>query len=605
MIKDVVGLKGLYMPQLRIKIKHRFITKLLISHILLASIPLIITGAVLIHTVQKAVEKTVKERNMELARNLARVTEARIENAEKILEFNASNLINILKIRLAQDLFINEIVSNFSIFNAVKILDDSGRIVISTIAIEDSERYRSESFIQQVQQGEDYQSDVYLTDDQLPVIDLAEPIRFYNEIDGILLAEVNLKEMWDLVDNSVVGNYGQAFVFDRNGRYIAHSDFKKVYLKEIFLEEEILSDVKNNLNNQRVYINRDRIKMIAAYVSLSRMSWGVVIQQPLEEAFAVADKMRMQIFWFVAISIVLSSVIAYIYTRWIVTPVNQLVSGIDKFSEGDLHYRISPIGNDEISGLAERFNEMAEKLTMVQEKLKRSERLETLSKMASVLSHEIRNPLNAMVVNMQVMEREFNRSHPRISKLHHYLGIVASEIQRVDDLVNNFLMVARPPKLDRKHVNINQLIDDVIVSQQAEALQSGIRVNRKYHATDIDLLIDEKKIRQVFLNIFINAVQAMPGGGNVIIESELLNATEDDDQLDWAVIRFCDTGKGISNEQLLQIFDFYYSTKLNGTGLGLSVAQQIVEEHGGRIEVVSRVGKGSTFSVFLPKVKKK
>ncbi len=589
------------MPQLRIKIKHRFITKLLISHILLASIPLIITGSVLIRTVQNAVEKTVKQRNMEIALNLARINETRIENAEKILELNASNILNKLQTRLSQDLFINEMVGNFSIFNSINILNVSGFIQISTSAIEDSERYCRQSFIVQVNQGNDYQSDVYLNENQLPLINLAEPIRRYNEIIGILLAEVNLKQMWDLVDSSVVGNYGQAFVFDKNGRYIAHSDPKKVYLKEIFQEKAIRDDIKKNLKNQRIYTDRHGIKMIAAYVPLNRMNWGVVIQQPLKEAFTIAAKMRIQIFLFVTISILLSSIIAYISTRRIVTPVNQLVSGIDRFSAGDLKYRIRTLGNDEVSVLAERFNEMAGKLTVFQEKLKRSERLETLSKMASVLSHEIRNPLNAMVVNMQVMERELNRPLPRIDKLRHYLGIVASEIQRVDDLVNNFLMVARPLKLDRKNIKIDQLLDDVIISQQAEALLCGIRINRKYHTNELDILIDEKKVRQVFLNILINSIQAMPGGGNVTIELDVLNNVDEDDQLDWVVVRFRDNGKGMSREQLVQIFDYYYSTKANGTGLGLSVAQQIVEEHGGRIEVTSKVGQGSVFSVFLPK----
>lgn len=590
------------MPQLRIKIKHQFITKLLISHILLASIPLIITGAVLIHTVQKAIVQTVKERNMELARNLARITHTRIENAAKTLEFNAFNILNTLKTRFAQDLFVNEMVSNFPIFSAIRILDDSGRIVISTLAAEDSTRYQGASWVQRVDRGQSYQSDVYLTESQLPVMDLAERIRMFDEKDRILLAQVNLKEMWDLVDSSVVGNYGQALVFDKSGRYIAHSDPRKVYLRERFLEEEIIADVKNGKQSHRIYVNRDGIKMIAAYVALPKMGWGVVIQQPLREAFAVADKMIVQILWFVGVSIVASSIIAYIYTRWIVTPVNQLVSGIDKFSAGDLRYRIPSLGSDEVSMLAERFNEMAEKLTLVQEKLKRTERLETLSKLASVLSHEIRNPLNAMVVNMQVMERELNRAQPGLEKLRHYLGIVASEIQRVDDLVSNFLMVARPPKLDRQPVKIDQLIDDVLISLQAEALQAGIRINRQYHSTDVEISIDEKKIRQVLLNILINAIQAMPGGGNITIELESWQAVESDDQLEWIVIRCCDTGKGIPKEQLTQIFDFYYSTKATGTGLGLSVAQQIVEEHGGRIEVQSKVGRGSVFSVFLPKI---
>jgi signal transduction histidine kinase len=290
-----------------------------------------------------------------------------------------------------------------------------------------------------------------------------------------------------------------------------------------------------------------------------------------------------------------------VYTRWIVTPVNQLVSGIDKFATGDLKYRIPMLGTDEVSMLAGRFNEMAEKLTQFQEKLKRTERLETLSKMASVLSHEIKNPLNAMVVNMQVMEREFNRSEPKISKLRHYLGVVAGEIQRVDDLVNNFLMVARPPKLDRRPENMDKVLDEIIISQQAEALQSGVRIKRRYQGADVSLLVDVTKIKQVFLNILLNAIQAMPGGGNLTIELEVIRSEIKGIYKTWIVTRFKDDGKGMKKEHIANIFDFYYSTKPGGSGLGLSIAQQIVEEHGGRIEVESEEGKGSVFSVFLPK----
>lgn len=601
----MAGLKSVNMPQLRIKIKHKFITKLLISHILVASVPLLFTGLVLIHTVQNAVETTVRERNTELARNFARITRTRIENARKNLEFNAFNVLNNLKTRFAQDLLINEMVANFPLFSNIKILDDTGKILISTVPIDDSLQYCRDDFVRQVKQGHGYRSEVYLTEYQLPVMDMAELIRFYDEKDLILLAQVNLKDMWDVVDSSAVGNYGQAFVFEKNGRFIAHSDPRNVYLKESFREVDILADINNNKSGQRIYRNRDGVKMIAAYEALPELGWGVVIQQPLREAFAVADKMRLQILWFMGISVVLSMVIAYIFTRRIVTPVKQLVSGIDKFSAGELKYRIPPLGADEISMLADRFNEMAEKLTLFQERVKRSERLETLSRLASVLSHEIRNPLNAMVVNMQVMERELNRPEPKLSKLRRYLCIVASEIQRVDDLVNSFLMISKTRKLDRKMVRVDQLLDEIIISLQAEALQSGIRINRQYRTDEVELFIDEQKMRQVFLNILVNAIQAMPGGGGITVELQALVTTEPDEQLEWLVIKFHDTGKGIPKELLGQIFDFYFSTKPTGTGLGLSIAQQIVEEHGGRIEVQSKVNVGSTFSVFLPRVRKK
>jgi len=589
------------MVQHRIKIRYRFITKLLISHILLSSIPIIITAAALIGTVQKTVEETINHRNIELAHHLGRNIEFTIENARKILEYNASDILSTQKNRLAQDIVINMMVNDFPIFRDIKMLDDSGRIVVSTILIDNRDLYRSENFVTETLNGNHYRSDVRLYDDALPVIDLAEPVRSYDEITGVLVAAVNLKEMWDLVQQSAIGERGRAFIFDKTGRYIAHSEPKLVYLKERFLEESIIADVMLGLKNQQIYRNRDGVKMIASYVFLSELQWGVVIQQPVEEAFAVARKMKMQTLTFVGISIFLSSLIAVIYTRWIVTPVNKLVSGMEKFSTEDLEYRIPSIGRDEISMLAERFNEMAEKLIIFQEKLKKNERLEILNKMASVFSHEIKNPLNAMVVNMRVIERELEKSQPKIDKLRHYLEIVGSEVKRVDDLVNNFLKLGRPPKLEKKPTKIDRLIDEMIISQQAEALESGIRINRRYNETDVELHIDATKIKQAFLNIIINAIQAMPGGGSLTVE---LDSNGNAKQGRWAVVKFRDTGKGIPKNKLFRIFDFYYSTKLNGTGLGLSIAQQIIDEHGGKIEVESKEGSGSVFSVYLPLDKK-
>ncbi|MCU0643294.1 MAG: ATP-binding protein [bacterium] len=589
------------MLQQRIKIRYRFITKLLLSHILLASIPIIITAAVLIQTVQKTVEETINHRNIELANHLARNIEFTIENARKILEYNASDILSTLKNRLTQDIVINTLVNDFPIFRDIKMLDDSGRVVISTILIDNPDLYRFQHFVAEALNGKKYQSDVRLYDDALPVIDLAEPVRAYNEITGVLVAAVNLKEMWDLVQQSAIGQHGQAFIFDTTGHYIAHSEPKLFYLKERFLETKIINDIKLGMSNQQIYVDQQGVKMISSYVVLSQLQWGVVIQQPVDEAFAVARKMKMQTLTFVGISIFLSSLIAFIYTRWIVTPVKKLVSGMEKFSTEDLDYRIPSIGNDEISMLAERFNEMAEKLILFQEKLKKSERLEILNKMASVFSHEIKNPLNAMVVNMRVIDRELEKPQPKIDKLRHYLEIVGSEAKRVDDLVNNFLKLGRPPKLERVLTKIDKVIDELIISQQAEALESGIRINRRYLSLNVEAYIDVPKIKQALLNIMINAIQAMPGGGSLTIE---LNCNGNEKLMQSIVIRFIDTGKGIPRNKLFRIFDFYYSTKSNGTGLGLSIAQQIIEEHGGRIEVESEEGAGSVFSIYLPGDKK-
>ncbi len=588
------------MQKHRIDIRYRFITKLLISHILMASIPVIFVGFVLITTANKALQQSYRERTLELVKHSAMEITMTLDHADQVLRFNAANLLTISANKLSQELILNEIYNEFPIFRDLKLIDSTGTIVLATSFLVDSLQFVNTNLFQTVKSGERYRSDVYLLEDRLPAMRIAEPIYRYNEFSGALIADVNLKEMWDLIESIVVGKESQAFIFDRTGRYIAHSERKRVYLGEKFEGTDVLKKVALDSLGQSIYTNKDGVQMVAAFIGLPKYGWGVVFQQPKDIAFALADKMRKQILLFVAIFVLLSSLIAVIYTRWIVTPVNQLISGIEQFERGDLRYRIPSLGKDEISMLAERFNEMASRLIEFQQKLKRSERAETINKLASVLSHEIKNPLNAMVVNMQVMEREMTRPTPKIDKLKHYLQIVSGEIKRVDDLVNNFLLVARPPKLERNPADLVKILDDLIHSQLAEAEQAGVKISRRFTVGEVTISLDANKIRQVFLNIILNAIQSMPNGGNLIIELELLSGEKSRNQLQYAVVRFRDTGKGIKKEDLPFIFDFYYSTKEGGTGLGLSIARQIIEEHSGRIEVESEEGKGSVFSIFLP-----
>ena len=313
--------------------------------------------------------------------------------------------------------------------------------------------------------------------------------------------------------------------------------------------------------------------------------------------------MRVRVFQFTALSVILASLLAFFYTRWIVAPVKDLVSGMEQFSKGALDYRIQNVSQDEIGALAENFNEMAVRLTEYQNTLKRTERLETLGKLASVLSHEIRNPLNSMVINMQILKRELAKEIVNKERVEKFYGILASEIKRVDQLVQDFLLIARPPKLELEKVAINEIIDEVSMMQVADSLQKGVRIEREYEKTPIHANVDAAKIRQVIVNLVLNAIQAMPGGGRLKIAIK-----EGDKQAKYKnklpekslLISFSDTGHGIKHENLNKIFDFYYSTKKDGSGLGLAVVQQIIEEHNGLISVESEVNKGTTFNIYLP-----
>jgi signal transduction histidine kinase len=547
--------------------------------------------------------------------------------------------------RIIQELTINHLVKQFPIFDNISLINSSGAMGVSTAYRIEPDSTNFRNALQNARDGFGYYSEVRMSAEKFPVIDMSEPIRLHNELVGLLFVQVNLRAMWELVESSKIGEKGEAFIFDKNGKYLAHSDRMQVYLNNYFEEQEILDDISRGQQNERIYVNRQAIEMLAAYAPLfsvnaagaisgdlgafnldslwfsekknfnpletggkqsegfQHLQWGLIIQQPTSEAFEMAQMMRFQIILVGLGSFLVAALLAMSNTRWIVLPVQKLMSGIERFAAGELEYEVETNGRDEIGQLSQRFNAMAKRILDIQDQLKKAERFETLSRMSSVLSHEIRNPLNSMVINLQIMRRELRKPSIKIEKLEKYLAIVDVEIKRLDELVRDFLLVSRPPKLNKDKAKLDDILNEIIISQQVLSLERGVRVERRFRIRAVLAFLDTAKIKQAFLNIYLNAVQAMSGGGKLIIglalDQEPREHNPNPNQL-FVRIEFSDTGKGIEPKELDRIFDFYYSTKDQGSGLGLSIAQQIIEEHGGQIKVISELKRGSTFFIRLP-----
>ncbi len=588
----------------KIKIRHRLLTRLLISYVLITSLPLLFTSRVLLNTTQDSIKKTILERNLEFSIRSARLIELKLKTAREIIEYLAKSKSIYEMNKSTIDLSINTIVTEFDLFNKIGVIDTLGHEVAST----QFEGYAPEQFSSKplesaVLNGFSFRSDVYVSDERLPLLDIGEPIKLYDDIVGILYAVVDLKAMWELIRENVIGNKGEAFIFNKEGVFIAHSNPRKVYGKRVFSNQNIINKIKLGENGQIIYKTDQNIEMVSAYAPIGDYGWGAMIQQPTSEAFEPAIRMRVRVIQFMLASVFLAFLLAYGYSRWIVKPVNHLVSGMDKFSEGKLNYRIEKVSSDEIGTLAEYFNEMADRLIEFQDTLKRNERLQTLGKLASVLSHEIRNPLNSMVINMQILKREISKQIVNKDRVENFYGILATEIKRVDQLVADFLLIARPPTLEITKVVLNELLDEVLMMHAAESLKRGIRIERGYDNAPIEANVDGAKMRQVFINLTLNAMQAMRGGGKIKIELKKINNVANAKQNlkgKSILVSFEDSGRGINVEDMSRIFDFYFSTKTGGSGLGLAIVQQIVEEHHGTIRVESKVDKGTTFTIHLP-----
>jgi signal transduction histidine kinase len=210
--------------------------------------------------------------------------------------------------------------------------------------------------------------------------------------------------------------------------------------------------------------------------------------------------------------------------------------------------------------------------------------------MAAAVAHEIRNPLNAVSMGLQRLRVEFQP--PETEEYRRLLDLVQGEVRRLNAIVEDFLSLARPLSLKPERISIPALLDEVLGLAEAEARASAIAIEREIPRELPPLVADRDRIKQVLLNLVLNALQAMPGGGVLTLGARVSGAT--------LTLSVTDTGAGIPAEILPRLFEPYVTTKVKGLGLGLAIARRIAEAHGGRIEAENRPEGGSRFRVALP-----
>jgi len=225
-------------------------------------------------------------------------------------------------------------------------------------------------------------------------------------------------------------------------------------------------------------------------------------------------------------------------------------------------------------------------------RLQSVQRLAELGTLTGGLAHEIKNPLSTVLLNLQLLQEDLDPSDPAYSRLTARLNTVSREAARLRDILDDFLRFAGKLELRRENLDINTLLEELIDFFTPQAQASRVQLRFKSNGHPLVANLDPRLIKQTLLNLMINAVQAMPKGGELI-----LSATKSGNDAQIDVI---DTGGGIPADDLSKIFHAYYSTKKGGTGLGLAMAQRIVHEHGGQLSVTSEPGKGSDFTVRLP-----
>ena len=264
------------------------------------------------------------------------------------------------------------------------------------------------------------------------------------------------------------------------------------------------------------------------------------------------------------------------------------------YSDEDLEL-LSTLGNQ--AAIAIENARLYENLKQSQVTLRRADRLSSLGLLTAGLAHEIRNPLVAIRTFTQLLPERYNDAEFRDG----FQGLALKEVDRICGLINDLLSFARPSKPNVAPENINDVVDNIARILEAQAKEKGVVIVRDFATEVPKAWIDREQMKQVFMNLILNAIQAMDGEGSITISSREVTRRGTAPVGQFVQVEVRDTGVGIPDDNLEHIFDpFFTSGKEEGSGLGLAVSHQIVEEHGGFLTVESKVGQGTGFFVHLP-----
>jgi two-component system nitrogen regulation sensor histidine kinase GlnL len=255
-----------------------------------------------------------------------------------------------------------------------------------------------------------------------------------------------------------------------------------------------------------------------------------------------------------------------------------------------------------VNGTLLLVSDVSEEVEM-QKQMRDAERLSTMGTLAAALAHEIRNPLEALNLNLELLDRslkQYNPPAPEEEKIEKYIKVFDSEVSRLAGIVENFLSFSRPSRSRSSNINLPKILRQVLELIENQAESRGISMSLCVQEEPIILAGFEDQLRQLFLNLIINGLEAMPKSGRLSVRVGTTRRADSELSTPRVVVSIQDTGEGIPAEEMNRIFEPFFSTRSRGTGLGLTIANRIAGEHGGIIRVESTQGKGSNFIVELP-----
>jgi signal transduction histidine kinase len=576
--------------------KPKLVYKFLLFVLPLIFLSIVMTGAILSWASYNYFLKTIRQDYSNVIRSSAGEIRLFMKDAQRDLEALASTIAATKIDRWQKEMALTAFNHTAVQFMSVALISPGGKAIASSGG-EDRDLAdvdQSEVF-QKALMGEPAMSGVMLTKDNMPYLHLAVPVLRLGETKEILWGKLNLKSVWDVLDEISIGDTGHVSIMSLSGRFIGHREIDRVVTTMPAERPDAFKELLESDAPVEWIEKKDGIRVFCLGYYIPDLDWVVVLSQRYSEIY---EYLYYNIFWAALVTLMicfLAVIFGWNGVKRFLTPVHDLHRQVQKIGQGDLDQKVSVDSQDEVGDLARAFNEMTKSLknfirreVETAKQLVHANNLAILGSTSSKVTHEVGNLLNNVGLVLPILKDEKLSSDGEMA-----IRVLEKDSARITTFIHDFCQFAKKPELTLRRESIDKIIREVLFVHERDAQGRGIHLELKWPSGLPPVNVDSRLMYQVVSNLVKNSLQAMTDPGIIDIEG----STSDGHLL----VRIMDSGPGIESQTLERIFDPFFTTKgRKGTGLGLSIVKTVVEAHRGVIECQSELNKGTSFVISLP-----
>lgn len=423
-------------------------------------------------------------------------------------------------------------------------------------------------------------------------------------LSGVCGIDIDISTFSAFLANLQIGRQGFVSIIENTtGHIVAHPELVKRNpdMEVISHFSSCLADLRNSGSHVGITTCRGK-RWFTAYADYPGNDWSVCITLPESEYLNEIRKIRKTTIGLLIAGLCLASGISLLLARTLIRPMERLEQGIKTISRGDLDCRVRVTSPDLAGSMAAAVNDMARSLAQSRDALKKSlmelaekEKMAALGQLTAGIAHEIKNPLGIIQGSAEIMADDTKPLAMRQKAAR----FVIDEVERLNRTITEFFAFARPPEPLFRRVSLAAILEETLELCSEACVEQGVVTDKDFAAGSLSCTVDPDLVHQVFMNLILNALAAMPNGGTLSCRTEKRDGRPGEDH-GWLAVVIRDNGEGIGAEHLEQIFEPFVSFRDQGIGLGLSVVRQIMTLHHGKIDVCSEPGHGTTFTLLFP-----